>query len=267
MKIWRQLLCTVLVCLLAGCAQPRIDTTSEEALKVSLQEVRESLSDADRAEFDSIISQATIGAAMASALSGGQQGMAQVLEPINGLTGPEAIAKFKAIQDARAAKDREAAAKRLSELEQQEREAAAELKRLESLTLVGFRVVEVGSNFMKSQRVFGTVTNTLDVPLARVHFNYALLTPGRAIPWDKGEGVFVIDGGLEPGETRELQSYGGGMYGFASLARAIKEHPDAELGASITDADGADEKTILKARALDDMERAELTRLREKQKS
>ncbi len=73
-----------------------------------------------------------------------------------------------------------------------------------------------------------------------------------------------IDGGLEPGERREVETLNSGSFsvGFRALFNAAQEHPDAILSIEITDAQGADKKSILNAEPLSSREEWELERLR-----
>ncbi len=99
-------LCTVvLLVLLAGCSQPRIDASSEEAVAASVERVRESLPERDRVRFDvalyNVTLSRTFGAlddtarAMPAAVS-----LTGILGPLDGMTGEQVIATGDSVRQA-----------------------------------------------------------------------------------------------------------------------------------------------------------------------
>lgn len=244
-----------LIFLLAGCSQPRLDTSSEKAFKESISEVRESLPSEQRAAFEAAVAQAGLGAMMASMFTKAPVAATQGFEQFNGMTGPEIIAFAKAQQEKSAASAAAALAKmkadddaEIAKLEatQQAREAA--IAKLSAIQISDPAVRERSSGFMKSTELTATIKNNLDVALARVDFEYAATSPGRSVPWDSGDGAFFIDGGLEPGESRALSTTVAGigsMFGFITLGKAMQEHPDSVLLVKVTDAAGADKQRMV----------------------
>lgn len=87
----KKVLVLMLAALLAACSEPRIDTSSDEALKDSFQSVRKTLDSADREALDGFMAQASVGVMMSGALGGGIT-LASQFEPMNGMSGAEAAA-------------------------------------------------------------------------------------------------------------------------------------------------------------------------------
>ncbi|MBP5979076.1 MAG: hypothetical protein KA748_02620 [Halomonas sp.] len=50
-----------------------------------------------------------------------------------------------------------------------------------------------------------TVENESDLPVARLEYRSVFKTPGRSVPWADESGGLDIPGGVEPGETRNLE--------------------------------------------------------------
>lgn len=253
------------MCALVGCAEPRIDASSDDALKASIAKVRSSLSDADRPQFDELTTNATASSALTSLLTGGSISPTAAMQPFDKLTGKEALAKFRQLVHEREERERAETQTKIATLEKRAADAESDVKRLDLVVIANTRQTEKKAAFMHQYELLANVHNGLDVPIASVKFSYSLKTPSRSVPWQEGEGYFFVDGGLEPGETRDLKATSGevSMYGFLSLHNASEEHPDAALALKVTDVAGADKKSLLRARPLADFEVAELQRLRD----
>lgn len=119
------------------------------------------------------------------------------------------------------------------------------LDALESLN----RSVVITDPVFEGRHLRASVTNSLAVALAGIDFVYEVRTPGRAMAWQEGDGFFSIDGGLEPGETRELVALPLGLRlpqtNFALAGKAVDEYPGAQVILTITGAKRADKKPML----------------------
>lgn len=242
----KKVLVLALAMTLAGCGEPRIDTSSDDALKGSIQRVRNSLDGEDRANFDELVAEATVAAAMGKAL-GGEGTLSSTLSPINGMTGGEALA-FKRQQALKVATEREEKdRKELAQLEEVEAKNRAGAALVSRIQITSPEIVEKKLGFSSRYVITASVKNTLDIPLEGLTFNYAVQSPNRAVPWDRGSGGFMIDGGLEPGEERRVDaiSAGGSLMGFSAAARAMKDHSEAELILVVTDAGDANGNSIV----------------------
>lgn len=127
----KKVLVLVLALMLSACSEPRIDSSSDEALKDSFQRVRKTLESADREALDGYMASASAGVMMSGALGGGVT-LASQFEPMDGMTGEEAAAwarELEAENDA-ALKKLEAAQEELRAARREAHKAA--LKELEA---------------------------------------------------------------------------------------------------------------------------------------
>ena len=257
-----------LALLLVACSKPRLDASSDEALTASLLEVQRSLDEADRAEFNEFMSQATAATALGGLL-GGNKSMASLLQPLDGMTGEEAVAFMRGIKAKKEAarverelQELEKAKARLAELLEEEAAHQQGLSRLEGILISDAEIREEGKGYGRTYSMNAKLKNTLDVPLASISFKHAVRSPDRAVAWREGEGTFFIDGGLEPGEERAVRATGG-FGGFILESKALRENPGARLHVTISGATGAD-KTSIVPPALNSYSAKELQGLREK---
>ncbi len=227
---------------LTGCGKARLDTTSDETVKKSMQAVRASLSADEQKEFDENLGQAMIATTMFSGMTG--QTPSQVLSPMNGMTGVEMIAISKQKRAEREARERKENEAELAAFEKRLADRAAELELLKRIALSGAHIVETKERFRRNTDLVVTLTNNLDVALKLVAAAYVLKSADRSVPWDEEKELgFAPDGGLEPGETKDVEGLSAisvGYGGFLVLSKAIAEHPDAVLTVVVTGVELAD---------------------------
>lgn len=261
----RKILIVVGVLLIAGCAKPTIDASSYEALQASMKEVRQSLPENKRSEFDRAVAQLTMngfGDVMKAAFSGEAVDADGIVRmSLNGKTGEEVIAAAAALTAQREAKQREQALEEIREL--RAKQASAEQARVE---LTNFQVLR--SRFYQRKERYGRpqpvielrVKNGTAHPVSRAYFVGTAATPGRAIPWIKEDFNFEIAGGLEPGEEKAW-TLEPNM--FSDWGRA--EVPaDAVFTVEVVKLDGADGEVLFSARAFDERDQRRLKSLLEK---
>lgn len=128
MKVKKLIFACGLALLLSGCDKPKVDTSTDETMKTSLQKVKESLPEDKRQEFSEatstiMMNSVDMKALMAGAFSGNGDAVAtqqaeKVKEVLNGKTGEEIINEAKAIQAERAKKEQQQALQEITELQQ-----------------------------------------------------------------------------------------------------------------------------------------------------
>jgi hypothetical protein len=229
-----------------ACSSPRIDTSSDETMKSSIERVRSSLPEDRRAKFDESV--ATIGmsninlaSAMADAMAGRKPNTESVLGDVkaalNGKTADEIIAAADKIVAERKAKEKDAALKEIAEL-LKERDAA----KLAAVELAKFEVLRAKfsqqKDFigMKQPRIELRVKNGTGKAISRAYFVGTLSSPGREVPWLKEDFNYPIAGGIEPGEetTWQLSPNSFSPWG------AVDAPKDAGLQVTVTRLDGPD---------------------------
>lgn len=244
----RMFLFMFVLILLTGCAPDKLDTSSEDATKASLEKITSSLSTEQKSIFQTAIQAAIVEAAF----SGKSAGLNTALSQYNGKTGDEIIVEYQKVQVALTAERAAKQAKRKADLEKKIMELKAQqlnrmqvLSKLKLVKLEDAKIEKQEMGFMSEYRFIATVSNGSDITLTRVDFNFRITSPGREVPWNKDDGIFFIDGGLQPGEVRKESSSGDGMSGFILAGNAMNEHPEAILEWTVIDAYGVDEKSIL----------------------
>ncbi len=176
--------------MLTGCEEPRIDTSSDQALAESLSKVRESLPSEQRAKFDELSGELAIGGVLASAFTKNTISILTVMQPYDGLNGAEFIKK---VEQKKAEKAAEKIAERLGKISILEEKLAAfesEREKLADIVVENTRLLHDEDAFISSPDLFVSITNGLSIPIAQINFNYTLKSPDRAVPWDDGEGFF-----------------------------------------------------------------------------
>jgi hypothetical protein len=250
--------------LLAGCGQPKVDTSSDEKMKQSLAEVRESLPENRRAEFDAalqtlVLNQVDFSALFATGETPEAEAAAQDYKSaIQGKTAEEIIAAADRIVAAQKAKEREQAVKEIQEL-LKERDAAASARE----ELAKFEILR--SRFYKERDYFGSpeprillrVRNGTKHPISRAFFKGKMTSPGRSVPWLEEEFNYPISGGLEPGEEAEWILAPNQFSEWGT----VDAPPDAGLIVTVTRLDGPSGEAILSTQEFTEEDQARLAAL------
>jgi hypothetical protein len=260
----RKFLAVFVLVLLAGCSQPTVDTSSDKKMKESITEVRESLPENRRAEFDrALLTLSTSQIDFAEVLATGKTPDKETIgkdlkKSLENKTAEEIIAAADRIVAAQKAKERERALREIEELIK-ERDAttaaAAELAKFEVLR----------SRFYKERDYFGSleprillrVLNGTKHPISRAYFKGKITSPGRSVPWLEEEFNYPISGGLEPGEEAEWVL---APNQFSEWGR-VNAPPDAGLIVIVTRLDGPNGEAILSTQEFTEEDQARLAAL------
>jgi hypothetical protein len=221
----------------------RVDTSSNEKMKTSIQEVRASLPEEKREQFDEALRILRLKAGNISIIASPESmrsPMARLKDAIKGKTGAEIIAAAEQIEKERYERERQRALRENRALQ----EKKANLKKLAK-----FKVNR--SQFYMQKMDFGTdqpiieldVVNNTAYPVSRAYFRGTLASPGRAVPWHRDEFIFKIPGGLEPGEDAHWKL---ALNMFGDWGK-IDAPEDAFFTVEVIRLDGADDKPIYPA--------------------
>lgn len=193
----------------AGCADPTIDTSSMPAAVVSVEKVRESLPTYKRDEFD----QALTIIAMSSfsgvnILNPQRMNAAEIAETANaymhGLTGDEIIERADIMLRERRARERDQALRTLRRLEEKAASAEHDHQKRTQVSIDQARYYTSSSPYGALEPVIElTVTNSTEHPVSQLVLRGKLTSPERKTPWVDETFLYVIAGGLAPGETRQ----------------------------------------------------------------
>jgi hypothetical protein len=257
---------------LTGCGRKKIDTSTDERMKKSVEAARASLPEKDREKFDESLAVLAMSKVDFSDVFAGRTTAgnieSKVKESLNGKTAPEVIAAGQAVIVERRAKEQ---AREQERREKERKEALAEIAELQKKKevaerakseLAKFKVTR--SRFYKRNGGFRdepiielSLTNQTTISVSRAHFIGTLSSPGRAVPWLKETFSYKIAGGMEPGEAKEL-TLAPNMFSNWGKAEAPA---DAVFTVEVSRLDGPDEKAAFDAGAFDADDAERLTAL------
>nr|WP_308335035.1 DUF6694 family lipoprotein [Halomonas sp. SpR1] len=254
------------VLMIAGCTDPKIDTSSMPAAVVSVEEVRNSLPTYKRDEFDQglIIIATSTSFRGIDILNPHRMNAAEIAETANaqmhGLTGDQVIQRADQILRERRSREREQAIRTLKRLEEKREKAASDQQQLARFTIDSARYYIGASPYGAPEPVIDLeVTNGTDQVISELLLNGVVTSPDRSVPWVDESFYYVIPDGIEPGETLSwsLAPNRFGPWGNAQIP------VDAELTVTLEGLKGIDEQRLWDSPELTEHELAKLERLRE----
>lgn len=254
------------VLMIAGCSDPKIDTSSMPASVVSVEKVRNSLPTYKRDEFD----QGLIIIATSTSFSGidilnpDRMNAAEIAETANaqmhGLTGDQVIQRADQILRERRSWEREQAIRTLKRLEEKRAKAANDQQQLARFTIDSARYYIDASPYGAPEPVIDLeVTNGTDQAISELLLRGVVASADSSITWVDETFYYVIPDGIEPGETLEwsLAPNRFGPWGNAQIPS------DAELTVTLEGLKDLDEQPLWDSPELSEHE---LTRLEQLQK-
>ncbi|MGM9482946.1 DUF6694 family lipoprotein [Roseateles sp. NT4] len=255
-----------LAALLAGCSDPKLDASSDEAMKVSVQRVREKLPEAKRGEFDEALqllafSQIDIGEVMRDS-SGPATVQEKVRAAVNGKTAAEVISAGTKIKEERLARERTQALAEIKELEASRLAATRAAEQLKKFEVIRSRFYQHPRAFIGGSEpvIELTVKNSTGSPVSRAYFEGTVASTGRSVPWIKDTFNYSISGGIESGEQASWK-LAPNMFSEWGTA---KVPDDAVFTVTVVRLDGPDGKKLYSAADFGDRERKRLAELKAK---
>ena len=254
------------VLLIAGCSDPKIDTSSMPAAVVSVEEVRNSLPSYKRDEFD----QGLIIIATSTSFSGidilnpDRMNAAEIAESANaqmhGLTGDQVIQRADQILRERRSQEREQAIRTFKRLEEKREKAASDQQQLARFTIDSARYYMGSSPYGAPEPVIDLeVTNGTDQTISELLLRGVVASADRSVAWVDETFYYVIPDGIEPGETLawSLAPNRFGPWGNTQIPG------DAALTITLEGVKDLAEQPLWDSPELTEHEQAKLERLRE----
>lgn len=251
--------------LIAGCGEPKVDGSSEEAFKGSISKVAESLPSDQREKFRSDVMLLALQNMDFRKVLQGQKNAedmpGDMYAALNGMTAKEISAKAEVLRAERAERERKQALAEIEELTIRKSQAETAKSSLKM-----FEVKK--SRFYKESQKYGlrakpvielTVSNGTDKAVARAYFKGTIATPGRSVPWLVKEFNYEISGGLEPGE---VQSWTLAPNQFSEWGN-VEPPQDALFTVEVERLDGADGEPLFGGGTFNERDEARLATLRE----
>ncbi len=254
----------IVLTILAGCSDPKIDASSDESMKTSVEKVRKSLPASKQKEFDEAMqvlafSQIdmkdifTQGATEAGNLE------VKVRQSLDGKTGEQIIAEAERIRIERKERERQQALEEIRELEAKRINSEKAREELKKFQVIRSRFYLREHQFMGKQPIIElTVNNGTRHAVSRAYFEGTLASPNRSVPWHKDTFNYRISGGLEPGE-KATWNLAPNM--FSDWAK-VDVPKDAVFTVTVEQLDGPDGKAIYSAREFSESDRERLDELK-----
>ncbi|WP_340148042.1 DUF6694 family lipoprotein [Vreelandella nanhaiensis] len=198
---------TLSLLVVAGCSDPKIDTSSMPAAVVSIENVREALPVYKRDEFDKALAILAMPSLSSMALLSPQRmNGAEIAEAANilmhGLTGDQVIHRADELLRQRRAREREQALRTLTRLTEKQARADEDKAHLARFSVDSARYYMSQSPYGSPEPVIDLeVTNGTDEAVSQVLLKGIVTSEGRSTPWVNDTFYYVVSGGLEPGET------------------------------------------------------------------
>jgi len=261
----KKILAFVLLSACLACAAPKIDTTTDDSMKKSIERVRQALPEEKRADFDNAVRELALADLdFRDLMAQGQNPAADVLtskmkQRLNGKTGEQILADAAKLREETERKQREQAVAEIAELQKKQADAAAARQKLAAFHVTRSRFYMNSSGFMDQPVIELSVTNGTKSPVSRAYFHGVVATPGRSVPWISEDFNYAISGGLEPGESATWKLNPNMFSGWGT-----KTPSDAVFTVDVVKLDGPDGKTLYDAEGLDDSEQRRLAELKSK---
>ena len=220
----------LVLALLSGCAEPRLDASSQERALASTATLRAKLAGEDLTEFDSLMSEAVASANQ----SGETKSLADALIIYNGMTGGEIVEKHRKLREARIA----AQATKDQELHSRMREIKSQISELKKVHISEAKIEEAYDQLF----MYASINNGLPYTITSLKVRFELRTQGRELAWISGETTFHIPGGIQSGEL--VRENTPAEWQYIPAQKRKKEHPEAEFNIFVQEVVRADGTTV-----------------------
>ncbi|NOU50153.1 hypothetical protein HG263_06310 [Pseudoalteromonas sp. JBTF-M23] len=258
----------ILLGVLSGCDkvfhEPTIDTSTDERMKKTAQDVRNSLPEDERLKFDnalkivafSQIDMNDIFHKDAASTGNYENRMKDVL---HGKNAKQVFAEAENIKLERDERQRKQAMAEIAELEKKRTAAEKAKDELKKFLVVRSRFTHEEQKYGLKQPIIElTVKNGTSAAVSRAYFEGTIASPGRSVPWHVDKFNYSISGGLEPGEE---QSWSLAPDKFSDWG-LIEAPADAVFTVTVQRIDGADGHSLYSTTDFTERDANRLTELK-----
>lgn len=239
------LLFLVTITLFTSC-QKKIDGSTDEKMKTSIEEIKSSLTEEKRKQFEESMQLIVFqGLDIQSIMKGGAGGDAvnDIKSKIDGKTAVDIIAEGNKIKEEIEKKKKEQAKQEIEELYLKKSQTEKDKIMLSKFQIKRSRFYKrkMGDYSDTEEPIIEmTVLNGTDQAISRAYFTGILSSPGRSVAWLKDDFNYSISGGLEPNEEVNW-TLAPNM--FSDWGK-VKVPKDAIFTVQLTRLDGADGNEI-----------------------
>jgi len=246
--------------------EPKIDTSTEENMKSSIERVRQSLPEEQRSQFDEAIqilafSEIEFKDILSKGVTGVGTMEAKMKEAINGKTGREVITAAEEVKRKRKEKEKVQALQEIKELEEKKASMEKDKKELAKFEVLRSRFYKLKGEFRfpgGEPIIELTVKNGTQHAVSRAYFIGTLASPDRSVPWLKESFNYSISGGLEPGEQATWKL----APNIFSEWGKVNAPKDAVLTVEVERLDGADGQALYSLRKFTEDDEMRLNKLK-----
>jgi hypothetical protein len=244
----------ILATFLAACSGPmdtKIDGSTPDAYQKSLSAIKSRMSPEDAKRFEDSLVVVGMSAmipkeggllGMFAAMGNPEQLQRKAMEAVNGKTPREIIQAADAQKRERAEGELRSVTEELATLEKRKAEADASRPFLAKIVVGAPRYYWRTGSYMDQPMISMRVTNNTDKALSRIYYHGTVTTPGRTIPWIDDDFNNEIRGGLEPGESKDLDLAPNMFSNWGP--KETKERTDLVLTVRVINAEGVDHSKI-----------------------
>ncbi|MGV7093230.1 DUF6694 family lipoprotein [Siccibacter turicensis] len=262
----KMIISALAVLLLAGCNDPKIDATTEDTLKSSLQEVRNSLDEADKPRFDKAVEVVALSNISIPELLQAKEKENDAFiqnkfkETLNGKSGKEVISLADDITRKQADEKRQAVAREIATLEANKAHRDLATEKLQAFELKSSRI-EYGKEVNGDAPVtlIMTITNPEKIPVYGVSWVIERFIDGKPYPDTARTFSYVFPQPLAAGERGEITLSLGNKTAWANDGHLTPE----AFSVWLYRVDGADKKPIYNMVAFNDNDEARLQQLKQ----
>jgi hypothetical protein len=255
--------------LITGCemniSEPTIDTSTDELMKQTIIEVRASLPENQRVQFDEAITLLIFSNGMKDIFSSGGASTAdsknKIMEPLHGKTGQQLILEAENFKSERKEKEREQVVQEIAALEKKREVADAANEDLKNFTIISSKFYQEKDVYGSNQPIIElTVRNGTNAPVSRAYFEGVIASPQRSVPWHTDTFNYPISGGLEPEEEQSWRLAPNMFSDWGSVDAPV----DAVFTVTVQRIDGADGEPLYSSTGFTEQDKERLSELRAK---
>lgn len=264
MKSSKVLILAIAITMLAGCSDPKVDVSSDESMKTSVQKVRNSLPKSKQTEFDNAMkvlafSQIDMKNIFAPGTAGAGNFEGKVKDSLKGKTGEQIIAEADRILKEREERERLQALKEIQELETKKIASENSREEIKKFQVTRSRFHMEEQEYSRKQPIIElTVKNGTGKAVSRAYFEGTIASPGRSVPWHKDKFNYSIAGGLESGEEK---SWSLAPNSFSDWGK-VDAPADAVFTVTVERLDGPDSKPLYSTMEFSENDRERINKLK-----
>lgn len=205
-KIYKILLLFTIILVVSGCSNQTVDASSEESLKDSLSDIRQSLSSEKSKEFDEALrivmfQDFNIKNIMMGNLNE-NFALSSAKKYIDGKTADEIILESKNVKEKRLQEKRNKLLEEISELEDKEIKS----KDFENKIIISNeKIYEEKERFSNKRVIEFNLTNNTEYTISRVEIIAKFLSDDREVPWSEITISDYVPGGILSNESKNIK--------------------------------------------------------------